>query len=565
MARGALLAIMLLGTALRLYDLGADSFWVDEIITGSLIRMKLPVMLDVISKYDDHPPLFYLIVRVSALLGSSDFAVRLPAAFAGILCIPLMYTLGNRLIGKPAGPLASMLVAVWPAHLHYSQEARQYTLLALFALASIYWLDRGTIKSSTRSWTGYVIATSAAMYTHYFAFLLLAAQAVFVGIAGLITLVNAAPARRRRYLSPRLLFFMLSVLLCLLAYAPWYPSLLTQSKRLIGNAQSPFTRFTAVGTYVQTAQQTLQFMGENQRTLVIALVVAMLVGLAIGAVKRRWMATIYILTYLIVPIIGVTAISSSHFFHPRYLFPLFAPILLLVAQGLTLIGEGASVSFRQHPRWKSIVWAATLVLLPVLLAPVDVAYYKTQKEDWHRAADYLISQKKPQDVILGDGVFGGGGGGDALRVEQGVGYYLNDPAAVLKAEPGLVDRLPPDHSASGTAWGVIWYQGQLADRKFLESTISFTDFKDVLVFSLKQPSGQVWADTAAVLEAMLKLQPLPETHLDLDLALAELYLLTGDTRLATLHTNAAAEKVSLGDQRLAEVLTKIREQLVKEK
>jgi Flp pilus assembly protein TadD len=78
----------------------------------------------------------------------------------------------------------------------------------------------------------------------------------------------------------------------------------------------------------------------------------------------------------------------------------------------------------------------------------------------------------------------------------------------------------------------------------------------VVVFRLKRPSGLVWHDTTTILEAMLKLQPMPETHLDLHLALAQLYVETGDFDLAVRHIDAVLAVVSPDDGRVKTALAK---------
>ncbi len=183
--------------------------------------------------------------------------------------------------------------------------------------------------------------------------------------------------------------------------------------------------------------------------------------------------------------------------------------------------------------------------------------YRIQKEDWHSVANYLTMHRAPQDVIIGDGIYGDHGGGDGLRVEQGLGHYLGSQVAVIKAEPGLVDRLPADQRAHGTAWGVLWYQGQLADRSGLRNDIEFADFQDVLVLGVKHPSGSIPKDAATILEAILQVQPRPEAQIDLHLALAALYEADGNPDLAAQHALNAVASAPPGDTSVAAMIGKM--------
>src|SRR5215211_8982872 len=91
-----LLAIFLAGLALRLYGLGSESLWWDEVYAISTMSSPGPLEILRLSSTDNNPPLFYLIEHYWMLLaGDSAFAVRLPSAVAGALAIPVMYGVGG--------------------------------------------------------------------------------------------------------------------------------------------------------------------------------------------------------------------------------------------------------------------------------------------------------------------------------------------------------------------------------------------------------------------------------------------------------------------------------------
>jgi mannosyltransferase len=177
-----LLAILVVGLALRLYDLGSESLWYDELWAVRIARME-PLEIVRASLGDNNPPLYYLGLHYWMLLvGQSEVAIRLPSAIASALAVPLIYGIGTLLFSRAAGLMAALLLSLSAYHVRYAQEARAYTLLVFLALASFYFMVR-LLKDGNRSWlvtTGYVVSTTLLMYTHVYGILLVAAQGVYL-------------------------------------------------------------------------------------------------------------------------------------------------------------------------------------------------------------------------------------------------------------------------------------------------------------------------------------------------------------------------------------------------
>ncbi len=199
-----LLILIILGFWLRVHNLDAFSFWTDEGLTPERSGYPVPVILrniiliqNVVTT-DTHPPLYYLIIHATRpLLGLSDFAFRYPSVLFGVLLIPLIYQLGRRLGGPAVGLLVALLAAANPLQVYYSQEARMYTLLVLLVtgMSYILWRDMRLEIRDTSSEARpselvsrisnlvspfvYALLSALAVYTHYTAVFIVAAQAPF--------------------------------------------------------------------------------------------------------------------------------------------------------------------------------------------------------------------------------------------------------------------------------------------------------------------------------------------------------------------------------------------------
>ena len=135
----ALGTVLALATMLRLHELGARSLWVDELVSVGLATQDLGTILFVLYGEEANMTLYYLVMRGWVLLvggGASEAWMRLPSALFGVASLWALYRLGADLDRPPTGVLAALLGAVNAYHVGMSQEARAYSLWALFTTLS---------------------------------------------------------------------------------------------------------------------------------------------------------------------------------------------------------------------------------------------------------------------------------------------------------------------------------------------------------------------------------------------------------------------------------------------
>jgi 4-amino-4-deoxy-L-arabinose transferase-like glycosyltransferase len=80
----------------------------------------------------------YLIVVSEAVFGPTDFAVRLPAALAGVALVGALFLLGRELFSARVGLIAAALLAISPWHLQVSRLAFRAGLLPLTTAAGLW-------------------------------------------------------------------------------------------------------------------------------------------------------------------------------------------------------------------------------------------------------------------------------------------------------------------------------------------------------------------------------------------------------------------------------------------
>jgi uncharacterized membrane protein len=333
-----ILFIILLAFGLRLYAIDRQDIWGDEAFSIWLSSQPLP---DVIAGgADTHPPLYpfflYLWLR---LAGSSPLVVRLLSAFIGTLTIPVIYVLGWRVFGRLAGGLASLLAAVSPALIYYSQETRMYGLVTLLAAASVYWAARTLpegqhfegVSRPSRPYVAYILVTLAATYTHYYAFFVILAENVVIILALL---------RGRRW--PHLVRWLVAQGTMALLYIPW---IIVQSGFLSGKASTRFEEWD-LESALHIARETLGVFGIGLATpptlawaVVLLFLLAILVGL-LELVRRRQPESWLVAAYFLLPLILAWVVNPvMPFFYARYLLLIAPAFYLLAAWGMVAIGR----------------------------------------------------------------------------------------------------------------------------------------------------------------------------------------------------------------------------------
>jgi len=173
---------LLLASILRIFRLGYQSEWNDEALSVVIARGTTTQILTN-QFHSFQPPGYYLLLHYwQGLFGNNDSILRLLSAFAGILAIAVMFSLGKLLLGYNAGLWVSLLTAVLPFQIFYSQELRTYSLIFLFSSIAIYsytklWFDGRNVKK--RWWLAYTISITCGMYLHFLFSLIIIALGLF--------------------------------------------------------------------------------------------------------------------------------------------------------------------------------------------------------------------------------------------------------------------------------------------------------------------------------------------------------------------------------------------------
>ncbi len=466
----ALSLVTLLAFALRAFGLGRQSLWYDEGVSVFLARMSLAARTAWTAN-DIQPPLYYnLLHGWIALAGDSEFALRFLSLVFGLLTVPLMYATGRRLSGPLTGLLAAFLAAISPLYLWYSQEARMYTLLTFLGLLSSYLLLRALEEREQGRrrwlWVAYAAANMAAVYTHYFAFFVVAFQAVYL-------LVWAGPRRAWR----RLAEGALAIAAVGLTYLPWLPYVLDRYRvdasfwqgtlKLDEALRKIFIAFATGETVLEPVAAKL---------LVIYLLI-FTIALLIHATRNPQPATrftfhaprplVFLTLYLFLPILLILTLSYRNpKFNARYLMVASPPFLLIIAAGLAALRRWS----RESAGWRRAVSLLAALGSGLFILSVSAyADYNAYFDVWFTKPDFRAAAR-----IVRQGL----GPGEAIILTSGhmfpvFDYYfphsgraLIPDMAVLDTSRtldfGVADDLNRALAGKRGVWVVLW-QDEVVD------------------------------------------------------------------------------------------------------
>ena len=410
-----LLATILLALGLRLYRLDSQSLWYDEGFSVYLAGMDIDEITSRTAA-DIQPPLYYYLLHGwIQLFGDTEWALRALSALFGVFTVPLIYAVAQTLFrSRLAGLLVALLVAVSPLHVWYGQEVRMYTLLTFLCLLSSYFLLLAI--SAKRDWVipilwaAYTAANVAALYTHYFAFFVLAFQAVYV------LAVLAAQRFRPLHL---LLGSSASAVATVLLYVPWLPYLLTR----YGTDTSYWPgKLKIHEIFVDIS---VFFAGGESVTEPIGIVLAMSFGVvfilclfALASEAARvaqpaadgapsflpvsYFPLLFLLLYLLLPPALILAVSyNSPKFNARYVMVSHPALLLILAGGLAALWQ------RRSGYLSNVLRGALSALALIMILGVSAyANYNAYTDptfaraDFRSAAGYVRQHIGPDETII---------------------------------------------------------------------------------------------------------------------------------------------------------------------
>jgi len=375
--RLVLLTIVLLAFTVRVYHLDFQSLWRDEMDAVHFAHDSLSTLLSNFTRAGWNGPLYYLLLRPwLAVAGNSEFALRFFSLLWGVLAVPLTYVVGRRLLAPSPAIRASLLVALSPYLVWYSQEGKMYALVLALALLSVYLYVQALERGGFWRWLGHVVVTSLCLYVHVLAALIVPLQALLF--------VVWWPRYRARWRG-----WLAAVAALTLPYLP----LALWEIRILLSEFTTGHKFVPLPQMLNTMLLAFaQGLWPVHNWLTIGVFVFLLLAGAILPEKTNgWRITVTLLLWFFFPVVSVYLISlKMPIFLDRYLIWIAPAFYLLTARGVIEIG-----------RRSRLLAAVVLVTLVVLNSRALWWQAHTPiKSDFRAAAAYVRQQRTPDELII---------------------------------------------------------------------------------------------------------------------------------------------------------------------
>lgn len=391
----AIVVLILVGGWLRLYNIGEQSYWMDE---GYTINAVLSAEATGRTTLDSGllyacPTYCYPTAWLASHMGDTATSYRLLAAMSGIAFIAVIFLIASRFFSPTVGFMTTFFVTFSYWQIAWSRQARWYTLFELFFWLALFFFYHAYYHKKHRLFWIILtlIASILAFLTHGLSYLL---PFIFVGWIAYDYLIVQ---KKRTLLVPALVALVLFGAVVVLDVVTHIDLVLP----LIGTIRPHYELPYYLSFYLRTYWLFVPFV-----------LVALFNGRREHDARPQNFLLFVFAAYLI-PLSFLTSIV-----HYRYLFHVTPVIFLLAAVGII----GTQEHFKRT--YQKVIFSAAFlalfftmgggVLVPqtyyylesdnldsyLALLGIRPHYAYTPQPDWNAAYDFIHSHRTEGDVVV---------------------------------------------------------------------------------------------------------------------------------------------------------------------
>jgi hypothetical protein len=348
-------------------------FWIDEAISVGIASHHLSAIPGVL-RQDGSPPLYYVLLHFwMSMVGNTQTATHWLSEICAVLTIPVGYWAGNSISGKRAGLMTATLFAFSSFLDYYSVETRMYALMTLWGLLASVGFIRGFVFRERRFVALFGAAEALMLYTHNWA--------IFFGAGSFLSLVVlyfiSDQDIRENFVRDVIYAYVGAVIL----FAPWIPNFFFQ----ILHTAAPWDLKPRFGVVTQVATGVL-----GGASIAVVMLGSALIGCSglFGRPQRLSREAKVALMLLLITVLTLAVAWVGSQITPawvlRYFAPVVAPLLLLIAIGMSRSG----------------VIGAVAVIFIVLFMARPSAFEPAYKTDMQDISGEIAPMLHPNDLVI---------------------------------------------------------------------------------------------------------------------------------------------------------------------
>lgn len=363
---------------LSYFFFAAQSLRLDEAQTLWQSSRSAPDILSLVAR-DVHVPFYFEALHFWRYLNDSVFSARLFSLVFYLLSIPAIYFLGKLAYGRPAGLFAATLLAVSPFMNWYGNEIRMYTLFTFLVIVNQYCFLKIQKTGNEHAWAFYIISAAIGVFTHYFFWLVLVAQALFFFLRRPLF----PPGALRRFIFAGAVVGLVSV--------PWAAMVFLEGQ--LANSSPLLPIPGSIDLFNAFSQFLVGFQNDHVNTFFLSLW-PLSIALAFLALRKGTRLSPETEYFLLTAVLGITFAFAVSFVLPlfisRYLIFTVPSLYLLLTSFILLYPPRAAVVART-----AVAGLMVVGLLIEMLNPTTPV-----KEEYREVAQFLSTNAQAQDVVL---------------------------------------------------------------------------------------------------------------------------------------------------------------------
>lgn len=370
------------------HDLGRDisSYGDEHRLLYSSGFPSMGTITKMVIRNEGHPPLhFWLVSLWSRALGITHAGVRSFSAVFSILSVLMLIVTIAYLLDRKTAVLTGAVFAILPMRIWHAQDARNYAMLGLISICTIYCFARA-IKERSPKWTVLLgICYTVGLYTHYFYAILVAVQFVY-----LLT-------RSDRWQALKTTWFAFAGSIILFSF--WLPSLHAQTT---GYPMAPGTDKLTIAAKVKMMVWVLSTMWFNARVYLSRVTVTLATAVAWGlmlywaAVSRKRDDNAKYLTWLALAPWLICFAAAAADLRPAHWAAAKRYYLFLPAMTTVLVCSLTTLR-------RSLAVACTALLLFVGIWSSAFYYFAPNRADTASAARAVRRLANDRDLVVTTG------------------------------------------------------------------------------------------------------------------------------------------------------------------
>jgi 4-amino-4-deoxy-L-arabinose transferase-like glycosyltransferase len=390
--------ILFCGALLRIPELNGPISYDEAYSYIAFVRQPWLGMISDYSLPNNH--IFHnVLVKISTgILGNHPWSLRLPAFFAGMAAILLIYVLGRRIFNLSIALTSSALVAGLPAIIHYDIAARGYSLVSFFTLLAWLLAMRALETGQLRFWL--TLALSAALGIFTIPIMVLPAGGIYLWLLG-----ESILSKKIHW--PFLVRWLGSGVLALVLSTVFYLPVLVFSgwRRLLANSfVAPIEQQSYFLHVLWRQLEDVWDFWNRDMSLTLSLILVLGIFLSLAFFYRNANTRLH----LAVPMlfwISLYVILRRPNIYDRFLAFLLAPAMLWAAAGL--------LTTLKKIKWQNFNVAHLFSALSVLaLLTISIASLPSAPQKWRKMSNVqaiaieLQVGLQPGDMVLAGYPFG---------------------------------------------------------------------------------------------------------------------------------------------------------------